>query len=236
MATGGGNESGRIGNGTRQSEGGQVSTTRIEIVVGDITQQEVDVIVNAANEELAGGGGVDGAIHRAAGPELMKASRRLAPCPPGDAVITEGYLLPARYVIHAVGPVWRGGNGAQTASEDGNPDNRSAEQGVAEQGAAGGGSTENHLVEDELLASCYRRAFTLAREHGARSIAFPAISTGVYGFPKERAARLALLEVKHESEREDALSRIVLVLHDEEHARLYRERAAEILSELPAGP
>lgn len=226
MATDGDDGSGRTVNGARQSEGGQISTTHIEIVVGDITEQRVDAIVNAANEELAGGGGVDGAIHRAAGPELLEASRRLAPCPPGDAVITEGYLLPARYVIHAVGPVWQVGNGGHAVSDDETAENRSAEQ----------GSAANHLVEDELLASCYRRAFTLAREHGAKSIAFPAISTGVYGFPRGRAARLALLEVKHESEREDALSRIVLVLHDEDHARLYRERAAEILRELPAGP
>lgn len=190
--------------------GNESRTTKIEIVVGDITVQRVDAIVNAANEELAGGGGVDGAIHEAAGPELSKASRKLAPCPPGDAVLTKGYLLPARYVIHAVGPVWQGGSAEHAAGEP--------------------------RSEDELLASCYRRAFTLARENGAQSIALPAISTGVYGFPRERAARLALLEVKHESEREDALSRIVLVLHDEEHARIYRERAAEMFADLPAGP
>lgn len=180
----------------------------VEVVVGDITVQRVDAIVNAANEQLAGGGGVDGAIQRAAGPELLVAARALAPCPPGDAVITAGYRLPAHYVIHAVGPVWRGG----------------------------------HEGEDELLASCYRRAFTLAREYDLASIAFPAISTGAFGFPLERAARLALIELKHERERDadpewqGGVRRVVLVLHEPGHARIYRELLAEVMGEDPSGP
>ena len=131
----------------------------IEIIQGDITTLAVDAIVNAANSALAGGGGVDGAIHRAAGPELVRASMALAPCAPGDAVITPGFRLRARYVIHAVGPVWRGG---------GND-------------------------EEALLRSAYERSFALAIAQGdVSSIAFPAISTGVYGFPKARAAEIAM--------------------------------------------
>src|SRR3954447_2614265 len=131
-------------------------------ISGDITKLNVDAIVNAANTSLLGGGGVDGAIHHAAGPELLEARRKLHGCQTGDAKATPGFRLPARWVFHAVGPVWNGGN---------------------------------HR-EDELLAGCYRRALELAREHNVRSIAFPAISTGMYGFPSDRAARIAVETVK----------------------------------------
>jgi O-acetyl-ADP-ribose deacetylase (regulator of RNase III) len=130
----------------------------IELVMGDITRQQVDAIVNAANSSLLPGGGVCGAIHRVAGPELAAACDRVGGCPTGQACITPGYRLPARYVIHAVGPIWRGGDHG----------------------------------EDELLASAYRRSIDLAHEHGLRSIAFPSISTGTFGFPLDRAARIAV--------------------------------------------
>lgn len=135
---------------------------RLKVVEGDITTLACDAIVNAANITLRGGGGVDGAIHRAAGPELLAECLQLGGCPTGDARLTRGYRLPARYVIHAVGPVWRGG----------------------QQG------------EEELLASCYRRALHLARQQGCLSIAFPCISTGAYGFPPERAAAIAVHTVQ----------------------------------------
>jgi O-acetyl-ADP-ribose deacetylase (regulator of RNase III) len=137
------------------------SSSHLSIVVADITTLAVDAIVNAANETLLGGGGVDGAIHRAAGPELLEECRRIGGCPTGEARITRGYRLPARHVIHTVGPIWQGGRSG----------------------------------EAELLASCYRSSLELGRAYGLRSIVFPAISTGVYGFPAASAAEIAISTV-----------------------------------------
>ena len=150
-------------------------TARIQIVEGDITRLAVDAIVNAANDSLRGGGGVDGAIHAAAGPELLAECRTLGGCPTGEARITKGYRLPARFVIHAVGPVWRGG-------------------------ASG---------EDALLASCYHESLDLAARHGCRTVAFPAISTGIYAFPADRAARIAVAAVRAYLAERDLPERVI---------------------------
>ncbi|MFH2009777.1 MAG: O-acetyl-ADP-ribose deacetylase [bacterium] len=169
-------------------------TPRVEVVQGDITTLDVDAIVNAANRSLLGGGGVDGAIHRAAGPELLAACRPLGGCDTGDAKITPGFALPARFVIHTVGPVWHGGG----------------------QG------------EDELLASCYRRSLALAVEHGLQSVAFPAISTGVYRFPLTRATRIALAAVREHGQGSLLPSRVIFCCFSAGDAQVYRELAAEL--------
>ena len=167
---------------------------RIDVWQGDITTLEVDAIVNAANESLLGGGGVDGAIHRAAGPALLEECRELNGCPTGDAKVTGGHQLPARWVIHTVGPVWHGGGRGEL----------------------------------ELLASCYRRSLEEARQLGAESVAFPAISCGVYRFPFERAAAIAVTEVSRFLSGNDLPERVVLVAFDELAALRYRARVASV--------
>jgi O-acetyl-ADP-ribose deacetylase len=162
----------------------------IEALSGDITRLEVDAIVNAANETLLGGGGVDGAIHRAAGPQLLAECRTIGFCPTGEARITKGYRLKARHVIHTVGPVWRGG-----------------------------GSDE-----ELLLAGCYRASLGLAARHGLSSLAFPAISTGIYGFPKPRAAAIALAETRGFLASDRTIERVLFCCFDAETLALY-ERA-----------
>ena len=150
---------------------------RLAVIAGDIAQQRVEAIVNAANMSLLGGGGVDGAIHRAAGPELLAECHTLGGCATGQAKITKGYKLPARWVIHTVGPVWHGGLHG----------------------------------EDELLASCYRSCFALVEQHGIKTVAFPSISTGAYGFPMDRAARIAMRETKQFLERNQSVEQVILV-------------------------
>ncbi|MEJ2180862.1 MAG: O-acetyl-ADP-ribose deacetylase [Gammaproteobacteria bacterium] len=157
----------------------------LEIVEADITILPVDAIVNAANSSLLGGGGVDGAIHRAAGPQLVEACRPLGGCQTGDAKITPGFNLPANFVIHTVGPVWHGGQKG----------------------------------ESELLASCYRRSLQLALTNNIKSIAFPAISTGVYGYPKREAAIIALTVIK---EHEAQFDRIIACCHSQEDVEIYQ--------------
>jgi O-acetyl-ADP-ribose deacetylase (regulator of RNase III) len=166
---------------------------RIEAAIGDITTEEVDAVVNAANTALAGGGGVDGAIHRAAGhADLQKACRSLGGCSTGDAKATPGFALPARWIIHTVGPVWRGGSAG----------------------------------EAELLASCYRRSVEVAEELGARSVAFPAISTGIYGYPGGEAARVAVSTLQSVADR-TAVELARLIAFDQETLLLYEYLIAD---------
>ncbi len=167
----------------------------IEIVLGDITEQKVDAIVNAANSTLLGGGGVDGAIHRAAGPGLLRECKTLGGCPTGEARLTGGYNLSAKYVIHTVGPIWRGGD----------------------------------RDEDKLLASCYRSVFAIVKEKGIKSVAFPSISTGAYGFPVERACRIALREMKAYLEGEGTGVNVVVVCFGEKVYEAYQEAYGEVI-------
>lgn len=164
----------------------------LKVITGDITKLAIDAIVNAANETLLGGGGVDGAIHRAAGPELLEYCRTLGGCPTGDARITPGFRLPAKHVIHTVGPVWRGGSHGEPA----------------------------------LLASCYENVFRLAAQNGIRSIAFPAISCGVYGYPREAAAKIAVAGCRKALAENGRLETVSLVAFDREMEEVLR-RAAE---------
>src|SRR4051812_15023973 len=168
--------------------------SRLEIVDGDITRQRVDAIVNAANSSLLGGGGVDGAIHRAAGRGLLEECRSLGGCPTGEARITGGYNLPARWVIHTVGPIWRDGQHG----------------------------------EDDLIASCYRNSFAVAAQHDVRSIAFPSISTGAFGFPLERAARIALREMGKALATSRALERVVAVCFGQSALNVYQRAIADL--------
>lgn len=170
-----------------------ISGVTLSVVEGDITRLALDAIVNAANSSLLGGGGVDGAIHRAAGPDLVRECRLLGGCKPGDAKITSGYRLPARHVIHAVGPVWQGGGAG----------------------------------EEAMLASCYRRCLEVAAANGVRSLAFPAISTGVYGFPPERAAPIAAGTVRQNLDR-GAFTEIVFCCFSRASAALHAEALAAL--------
>lgn len=162
---------------------------KIEIIQGDITRLDVDAIVNAANTSLLGGGGVNGAIHRVAGPGLLDECKTLNGCKTGDAKITKGYNLPAKYVIHTVGPVWHGGS----------------------------------RNEDALLANCYKRSFELAFENELKSIAFPNISTGVYGFPKERAAKIVLKTVKSILFTENSIKILYFSIFDNDNLNIYKD-------------
>lgn len=166
--------------------------SRLSVVEGDITRLTVDAIVNAANESLLGGGGVDGAIHRAAGPNLLALCRTLGGCPTGQARLTPGFNLLAKHIVHTVGPVWKGGD----------------------------------AEEDSLLASCYRECLKLASDNGIESIAFPAISTGVYGFPTERAVGIALSEVQAFLVGETTIREVIFCCFDEKTAGLYRNALA----------
>ncbi len=161
---------------------------RLSIVKGDIVRMKTDAIVNAANTSLLGGGGVDGAIHRAAGEDLLKECITLGGCNTGEAKITKGYKLNAKYVIHTPGPIWRGGNKG----------------------------------ESELLANCYKNSLSLAKENGVKSIAFPSISTGVYRFPVEKAAQIAIREISSFLKTDDTFEKIVIVCYDEDTLKTYK--------------
>ncbi len=162
----------------------------LKVVLGDITKSDCDAIVNAANTSLLGGGGVDGAIHRAAGPELLEECRTLHGCPTGEARITKGYRLPAKYVIHTPGPIWQGGR----------------------------------YGEEELLASCYRSCLELAAEHGIKRIAFPSISTGIYGFPLEKAAPIAVHTIRIFCKDHPQIEEVRMVCFDQ-RTKTYYEKA-----------
>ena len=162
---------------------------RIEIIKGDITKLNIDAIVNAANSSLLGGGGVDGAIHRAAGPELLNYCRKLNGCPTGNARITPGFKLSAKHVIHTVGPVWRGGN----------------------------------YNEENLLANCYKSSLRLAVENELKSIAFPAISTGVYGYPLEEATNVAVQTVMKFLQSDSSINKVIFVCFDERTFEIYNK-------------
>ena len=166
---------------------------RVEAIVGDITTQRVDAIVNAANSSLLGGGGVDGAIHRAAGPELLEECRTLGGCPTGEARITSGYRLPAQWVIHTVGPVWSGGNRG----------------------------------EDNALANCYRNSLALAERHNVRTVAFPAISTGAYRFPMERATGIAVHETALFLEHNESIEKVSFVCFNQRASHAYKAALSE---------